>query len=119
GDITERKRAEEALRTSEERFRTLIEQASDGIFVADPQGNYTDVNSIGCAMLGYTREELLKLTLRDIVDMENLAAQPLRLQELQEGKTLLVERKLRRKDGSTFFAELSAKVLPNRYYQAI
>src|SRR5689334_4019420 len=114
----ERKWAEEKLRESEEHYRTLIEQASDGIFIADPQGNYTDANSSGCAMLGYSREEILKLTLRDIVDSDELTARPLRLKELQEGKTLLVERKLRRKNGSTFFAELSAKALPHGYYQA-
>ena len=117
-DVTERKQSEEALRTSEERYRTLIEQASDGIFVADPQGNYTDANSSGCVMLGYTREELLKLSLRDVVDPDELAVQPLRLKELQEGKTLLVERKLRRKNSSTFFAELSAKGLPHEIGRA-
>lgn len=115
----ERKRAEEALRTSEERYRTLIEQAPDGIFTANHQGNYTDVNSSGCAMLGYTREELLKLSLRDVVDPDELATQPLRLKELQEGKALLVERKLRRKNGSTFIAEMSAKMLPHGYFQAL
>jgi PAS domain S-box-containing protein len=117
--LIKRKQTEAQLRESEERYRTLIEQASDGIFIADPQGNYTDVNSSGCAMLGYAREEILKLTLRDVVDRDELAARPLRLKELQEGKTLLVERKLRRKNGSTFFAELSAKALPHGYYQAI
>lgn len=117
--LLESKQAEESLRTSEERYRILIEQASDGIFIADPQGHYTDVNSSGCAMLGYSREELFKLTLRDVIDPDDLAAHPLRLSELQEGKNLLVERKLRRKDGTTFFVELSAKMLPNGYYQAM
>jgi PAS domain S-box-containing protein len=118
-DVTESKRAEEILRASEERYRTLIEQASDGIFVADAQGKYTEVNTSGCTMLGYTREEILGLTLHDVIDHDDLAAHPLRLKELQEKKTLLTERKMRRKDGSTFFAELSAKVLPNGHYQGI
>jgi PAS domain S-box-containing protein len=118
-DITDRKLADEALRASEERYRTLVEQASDGIFIADSQGKYTEVNSRGCDMFGYTREELLTLTLRDAIDPNELAAHPLRLKELQEGKSLLVERKLHRKDGSTFFAELSAKMLPDGHYQAI
>src|SRR6185369_12165774 len=47
-DITERKRSEEALRTSEERVRSLIEQASDGIFVANLDGIYTNVNRSAC-----------------------------------------------------------------------
>ncbi|HEX9385746.1 MAG TPA: PAS domain S-box protein [Anaerolineales bacterium] len=118
-DISERKQAEVALLTSEERYRTLVEQASDGIFMADSRGKYTEVNSSGCAMLGYSREELLKLSLRDVVDPEDLAAHPLRLKELEEGKTLIVERKLHRKDGSTFLAELSAKMLPSGHYQAV
>src|SRR6266487_416495 len=93
-DITDRKRAEVALSASEERYRNLIEQASDGIFIADSQGKYTEVNSSGCTMLGYAREELLTLNLRDVIDSDELAAHPLRLKELQEGKSLLIERKL-------------------------
>ena len=60
-DITALKQTEAALRASEENYRQLFEQAGDGIFIADGQGNYVDVNLSGCDLLGYTRDEILKL----------------------------------------------------------
>ena len=60
----ERKQAEQALRESEERYRMLVEQASDAIFIADRDGQCLDVNSAGCKLLGYTREEILQLTMQ-------------------------------------------------------
>ena len=51
------------LRASEERYRGLAEQVSDGIFVADSQGRYLDANRAGCEMLGYTLDELKTLTI--------------------------------------------------------
>ena len=54
--------AQAALRKSELHFRLLVEQASDGIFVADENGHYVDVNSAGAEMLGYSREEILKFS---------------------------------------------------------
>src|SRR6266853_1962921 len=56
-----RRIAEEALRESEVKFRELIEQASDGIFVTNKGGNFILVNSRYCEMLGYSRAELLQL----------------------------------------------------------
>jgi len=50
-EITKCKHAEDALRTREEHFRILVEQASDGSFIADAQGKYLDVNSAGATML--------------------------------------------------------------------
>ena len=66
-DISARKEAEEALRASEAHFRILVEQALDGIFIADGLGKYLDVNSAGAAMLGYTREEILRRSIADVV----------------------------------------------------
>src|SRR5581483_3158520 len=59
--------AENSLKASEAHFRELVEQASDGIFISDAQGRYTDVNSAGATMLGYTREEVLQLSIADVV----------------------------------------------------
>lgn len=118
-DITERKLAEEALRESEERFRTLVEQASDGIFVSDALGNYVDVNSSGCQMVGYTKSEILKLNITDLVLAEDSAADPIQFDELRRGKTIIRERRLKCKDGSILPVEISAKMLSDGRLQGI
>ena len=63
-DITERKRAEEALRESEEKYRTLFEESFDGLFITSPSGKILDINKKGVMMFGYeTKEEMLSLDL--------------------------------------------------------
>ena len=110
---------ERALRESEIRYRTLVEQASDGIFIADKNGKYIDVNPKGCTMLGYTREEILGKTMKDLSAADELVEKPFRLDELKAGKTLLNERDMVRKDGSILPVEISAKMLPNGNLQGI
>jgi PAS domain S-box-containing protein len=65
-DITERKRTEEALKESERTFRSYIENAPDGIFLADEMGNYRLVNDAACRITGFTREELMQKNLTEL-----------------------------------------------------
>lgn len=118
-DITERRKIEEALKKSEERYRGLVEHASDGIFLADANGQYIEVNPSGCAMLGYTREEILTKKISDLIPSDDIAATPLRLDELRQGKTVRTERRLIRKDGTLVPVEISARMLPDGRLQAI
>ena len=111
-NITERKRMEDALHRSEANYRALMEQASDGIAVIDRQGHYLDVNSRMCDMMGYSHEEFLKLTVTDALAPEELLASPPRIPELLAGNVVLSERLMRRKDGSVFPVEISAKMVP-------
>lgn len=118
-DITERRRTEEALQRSETHFRLLVEQASDGIFIADTQGKYTDVNSAGAEMLGYTREEMLQLSISDIVMAEDVPRVLREMSRFAGGDIIRSEWKFRRKDGSFFPGEVSGKQLPDGRLQGI
>lgn len=96
---------------SEGRYRTLMEQASDAIFVADVKGRLMDVNEHATELLGYTREELIQRHAMDLMSIEDVAQLPLRFQELKAGNTILVERPVRRKDGTFLTGDISAKLL--------
>jgi len=112
-------RARTALRESAAKYRNLVEQASDGIFLADAQGRLVDVNPTGCALLGYTRDEILQLSIQDLILPEDLATRSIHFDEILAGKTILIERRLRCKDGSLVPVEISAKVLDNGLLQGI
>jgi len=118
-DISERKQAEEALRQSESNYRLLMEQASDGIHTYDLHGNMIETNSKLCDMLGYTREEMLRLNVSDLIPLEELTVAPIRFAQLQAGETLLTERSLRRKDGRLLPVEISGKMVKEGVVQSI
>ncbi|HXJ87497.1 MAG TPA: PAS domain S-box protein [Candidatus Binatia bacterium] len=118
-EITERKQAEDSLRRREEHFRILVEQASDGIFIANQHGNYVDVNSAGAEMLGYTREEILQLSISDVVTSEERHRIAGETAQVAAGQSLRNEWKFERKDGSVFPGEVSARCLPDGRLQGI
>ncbi len=111
--------AEKALQESEAHFRLLVEQASDGIFIADAQGKYVDVNSAGAEMLGYTREEILRLSLPDILEADELPRLAPEVARYAGGAVQRSEWKFRRKDGSVFPGEVCGKQLPDGRLQGI
>jgi PAS domain S-box-containing protein len=112
-DVTERKQMEDALRASEEGLRSVFALAPEGIFVTGSDGRYLDVNRVACQMLGYSREELLGLSIGDLVppgEVERLASI---MRHILEGGVETSEWLLRRKDGSYVPIELSAGALPD------
>jgi PAS domain S-box-containing protein len=118
-DITERKEADTALKESEERFRHLFEQASDGIVTADLNGQYLDVNNRACQMLGYTQEELLGLRVPHLIDPQDYPRLRAIKADLLQGHRHSGEWRLRRKDGGTISVEISARLQPDRRWHAI
>lgn len=118
-EFAELDRAQAAVRASEARFRTLFEHSSDAIFIADAHGRYVDVNARACALLGYTRDELLQLNMTHLVPPEDLITQPFRPGDQPAGRAVLVERRLQRKDGASVPVEISARQLPDGRLQAL
>lgn len=110
-DISERLASQLQLAQSEERYRTLIEQASDGIFISNKEGQYQDVNSNGVKLSGYSKEELMQLTIYDLMAPGDEINNPLKLEELLEGDVVINERKMKRKNGELINVEISAKLL--------
>ncbi|HRI24096.1 MAG TPA: PAS domain S-box protein [Ferruginibacter sp.] len=117
-DISEKEKAAKKIQESEEKFRTIIEQASDGIFIAGEDTVFLDVNGAGCRMLGYTREELTKMRFMSLVPPEDLANNPVKVSQLESGNTVINEHRLMRKDGSIIDVEISAKKLQDGRYQS-
>ena len=112
-DITERKEAEEARRVLEERYRTLFEYAPDGIVIADPRSFYLDANASACRMLGYSRDELVKLHATDIVAAEEVGQIEPAISAIRQGPEYHREWRLRRRDHSVFPAEVMATQMPD------
>ncbi|MBC8001530.1 MAG: PAS domain S-box protein, partial [Opitutaceae bacterium] len=112
-DITERKQVEKALRQSEARYRTLFEQAPDGIIIADSENHYLDANASICQMLGYTHDELIGLTASDIVAQAEIPNIKPTLATLKTKSDYHQEWRLRRKDGSIFPVEIIATQMPD------
>lgn len=108
-----------ALQESERKYRMLIEQASDGIFILDHLGNIADINSTACRMLGFSREELLLLNIRDLIPAKDLAAVPLRINDVLAGEKVVIERRFRRKDNTFVNVEVSANILNDGRVQTI
>ncbi|MCK9611341.1 MAG: PAS domain S-box protein [Bacteroidales bacterium] len=111
--------AEEKLRASEEKYRLLFEQAADGIFQLNTEGNIIGSNSSGTEMTGYSKDELLTKNISDLYEKEDLKKNPIRYDLLQKGKVIIKERKIIKKNGSICEVEMHSKIMPNKTIQTI
>jgi hypothetical protein len=116
---TQLRGAREALGASEARYRMLMEQASDGIFVADEAGRFVDVNSRACEMMGCAREELLTMDVAATYPPEDRDQALRKIQSMRAGRMVLYERRMLRKDGRILPVEVSARYTQGVGYQAI
>ncbi|MCX5815583.1 MAG: PAS domain S-box protein [Proteobacteria bacterium] len=109
-DITDRKKAEEALCESEEKFRTIFDRAGDGILLADPiTKKFLQGNAAICSMLGYTKEEIKNLTVYDIHPPEDISHILDEFEKQLKGEKVLAEDlPVLRKDGSIFYADIDS-----------
>ena len=105
-DITELKRTQEDLRKSENRFRQLVDSAPDALFLHDLDGRIIAANQSACESLGYSRDELIGLYIQDIDDKFILGKHLKKFKELEPGIPITFEGLQKRKDGTTFPAEI-------------
>ncbi|RPH37741.1 MAG: PAS domain S-box protein, partial [Desulfobulbaceae bacterium] len=92
--------------------RLIFEEAADSIFITDPQGRLITVNPRTIQLLGYSREELIGMHLSELIQPDDLAREPLRLENLGEGRVVSRERRLLCKDGSLVWVESRVRRLP-------
>lgn len=103
----------------ETQLREIFEAFGDGVFIADASGGYLGVNPAGCAMLGYSRDELVRLSLAEVLDPSEWRRLPETIRILATGQLIRSEWLFRRKDGSTFVGELVGGRLPDGRFQSV
>jgi len=114
-DITERKRAEEILRESEEKYRTILESTEEGYFEVDMAGNFTFFNQSLSRMLGYTEEEMRGMNNRAYMDQETSRKVFRAFNETYRTGVIMkyIDWELIRKDGSRVKVETSVSLRRN------
>jgi diguanylate cyclase (GGDEF)-like protein/PAS domain S-box-containing protein len=112
-DVTERKRAESALRESEQRFRGSFERAATGMALVGTDGRFLRVNRSLCEILGYPERELLRKTFQEITHPDDLEVDLENLRRLLAGevRTYQTEKRYLHKDGHVVWALLSVSVV--------
>jgi PAS domain S-box-containing protein len=101
-DITKRKKAEKALKESEELSKAIVANAPIGIATSDASYHFLSANEAFCAILGYSEEELRKLTFKEITHPEDLRSSIQKMAELQAGtiSSFVMEKRYIRKDAT-------------------
>jgi len=113
-DIEDRKRAEQALRKSEERWRSVFENSAIGVALTDLNGRFLATNDVYQTIVGYTEEELRALYFLDVTHEDHREANWALITELLEGKRrqFQIEKKYLRKDGSSIWVSNNVSLVP-------
>jgi len=117
-DITEHKKAQESLMESEQRYRSYIENAPQGLFVADRTGQYLVANQAACDMTGYAEEELLTLSIPDLLHEDSREAGRKHFQRVVDTGKSSGELKFLKKDGAACSMLVNAIALSEDVFMA-
>ncbi|MBF0495643.1 MAG: PAS domain S-box protein [Deltaproteobacteria bacterium] len=113
-DITERKRMEEALRNSDERYQALIRTSMDGFYAMDIEGRIVEVNDVYCAMSGYSREALLSMHISDLEYNESPVDIQSHIYQITSRGWDSFETRHRRSDGAIIYVEASTILITSQ-----
>ncbi len=111
-DITRRKQAEYQEKQTGKYLQTILQTTADGFWVLDRQGIVIDVNNAYCKMTGYTKEQILGMSIGELDDIELPEVTAKRIERIVANGFEFFETRLRRRDGSIFPVEVSATWLP-------
>jgi len=118
-DISEKVNSQKELVESEQKFRTLVQQASDGIIITDEDGNFKEVNESAALLMGYSKSELDAMNTGDVFIEEGGIKKPLKFNSMVNGAVVISEHIIKRKGGKFINVEVSAKQLSDGRYQRI
>src|SRR6266853_4031702 len=112
-DLTERKRAEKALRENQQRLQATYERALIGISEASPEGNYVGANEEFCRILGYTKDEILQSGIKDVTHKEDYSREINLYRQLIAGEIPFyrMEKRYVCKDGAIIWTELLRSIV--------
>lgn len=118
-NIDVQKRNEETIRLGEERLKSIIEFAVDGILLGDSKGVVVGSNMRFLEILGLKRDDVIGNHISKLFSSDTLSNKPLRFDLLKEGKPIVSEREILRPDGAIVFIEMHSKMMPDGSYQSI
>ncbi|MCP4605106.1 MAG: PAS domain S-box protein [Proteobacteria bacterium] len=110
-DISERKQTEKKLRESEKRFRSLFAQSNDAVFIHTLDGKILDVNHRACEMLGYTKNELVQLSIAALHPADELDRSKWAFQATLEKGSVRFESRFQTADGTPIVVDVSSSIV--------
>ena len=110
-DVTQTRRAVEALSQSEEKYRDLFEHANDPIFILDSDLRYVDANKKAIDVLGYSKEELLTMKVTDIIPTEQVSLSEAEFEKLRSQESYEFVGKVKTKDGRLLDVEVGSSAI--------